>query len=129
MSNKEFTKQELLDILNKLTVDGKISFNSFGELIFDSRFPDELFENAKQGIIEARNDEIRFKELAGILADRYKEALAIQKRILELYEDRFNNLFNIKTLKKQISEIDLEIGQLETEFEIIRKRRIERMGE
>ena len=129
MPRKEFTKQELLNLLNKLTVDGKVSFNSFGEIIFDSRFPDELFENAKQGIIEARNDENRFKELASILSEKYKEALSIQKRLTELSENRFDNLINIKTLKNQLSDIEKEIYPLEEEFNIVKKRRSERRGE
>jgi len=59
MAKKEFTIQELVELLNQHQVDGKLSFNSLGEIIFDSKFPDTLFSNAKDQIIKAREDEQR----------------------------------------------------------------------
>ena len=129
MAKQEFTKQELLDLLNQHTVDGKVSFNSLGEIIFDSKFPDALFSNAKDQIIKARNDENRFKELGEILVTKTQEALEKQKKVVELKENGSTDFQTILDLKEQIVFIENELIPLEKEFWEIKKRIDERKGE
>jgi len=126
---KEYTKEELIKLLNQHSEDGKVSFGSLGEIIFDSKFPDELFQNAKDQIIEARNDEKIFKEASNILLEKYQEVLRLQKKIIRLSEDKLNNLEQIIKLKKEQAEIEREIEPLESEFKEIQARIKERKGE
>ena len=129
MAKKEFTKQELLELLNQHQVDGKLSFNSLGEIIFDSKFPDTLFSNAKDQIIKAREDEQRFKDLGVILVKKTQEALEKQKKVVALNDNISNNVQTISDLKKQIENIENELIPLENDFWEIKKRIDERKGE
>ena len=127
MKKNEFTKNELINLLNKNSIDGKISINSVTKIIFDSRFPDEFFEKAKEEIIEALNDEKRFNVLAELYCEKLKKALELQKKVVELSLDKTKNIISIKSLKKQIAIIEEEIVPVEKEFLEIRERISERI--
>ena len=122
MSNKEFTKQELVELLNKYEVNGKVSFDDLGQIVFDSKFPDELFQNAKEEIIAARNDERRLKELVEIFLPKAQKALVLQQEVVVLCENRLENLARITSLKKQISDLEIEIAPIEKELHEVKKR-------
>ena len=126
MAKTEFTKQEIINLLNKHAVDKKISFDSLGEIVFDSQFPEELFHNAKEQIIKARDDEKRFKELANILLQKAQSGSEKQKQIVALSLGKLNNSETIESLRQQVKVIEQEMIPLEAELLEIKARIDER---
>ena len=129
MAKKDFSKKELIELLQKHEVDGRVTFSSLGEIVFDSRFPDELFQNAKGEIVKARDDEKRYKELAQSLQEKYQQLIEKQNKISKLSRNKTENLHKIAELKNKQSQIEIEIEPLETEFNRVKERIEERKGE
>lgn len=127
-NRNEFSKKELIELLNKYAKGGKVSFNDLGGIIFDTKFPDELFKNAKEQIIKARDDEKKYKELANSILVKTQYALDTQKQIVKLSTQREKNLSEINKLKELLRKIENEINPLEIEFAEVKKRIDERKG-
>lgn len=126
MNMKEFTKEELIQMIQERALDGKVTVDDLGKIIFDSRFPDSLFENAKEQIINARNDSKRAQELSETLLPKYKELQELQRQVIDLTYDRATNAERISVLKKKIEKIEIDIKPLDKEFMEIASRIKER---
>lgn len=126
---KEYTKEELLEQFKQNEVDGKISHESLAELIFDTQFPNHLYDNAKETLIDARDDENRFKELGQILYSDTNKMLESQKKVFVLKTQYPKDRDQIGKLKSEIKNIEEKNIDEEREFEEIQKRRNKRKGE
>lgn len=129
MAEQKYTKKELFDFLKKHEIDGKVPINALGEIVFDARFPDELFQNAKDRIIKVRDDEKRYKELAGILLEKNQAAFEIVAEINALSDDRIGNFQSIRELEESLVIIQNEVSPIEREFKEIKARIDERNRE
>ncbi len=122
MKEKEFTKQELIDIISKIAIDEKITFNSLRELLVDSEFPEKLSESSTQEINITNVDEKRFLEIANILSEKCKKAYEIQKEIVKLSIHNQPNVKAIQLLKTELSYLESDITNYETELAKVKQK-------
>lgn len=122
--NKEFTNQELIDLLEEKAINGKVSLNDIASIVFDTRFPEHLSKNAVEKLIEYSNDYNRYIELAKILSVKMPELVELKKKIIELQNADYINdeedekiVNEIYELKIKEEEIEKEIKPLEEEFD------------
>lgn len=123
---KEFTKRELIEYVLKNETDGMISQESIANLVFDGNFPKEQFDNAKNELISARDDENRFKELSAILLPKWTEIMELEKKNTELAKKSDLDYASLGTNKAKILKIQNDIRALQHEFSTIQKRIQER---
>lgn len=117
---KEFTKEDILELLEKYSIDNKVSLDDLQSVVFDIRFPKDMFEHALGKLIEDRDDEKRYKELANILQPDVQKLLELQKEIVELTTGTDEeNYIKIYSLKLEQAEIEKKIAPLEKEFELL----------
>lgn len=86
---EKYTREELAEILKSSSVDGKISQNDLASIIFDERFPDELFMNGSNVMIEYSDKKEKLRNLANSLESKmneFKETI-IQKDRDQLMEE------------------------------------------
>ncbi|HYG14728.1 MAG TPA: hypothetical protein VEC12_03175 [Bacteroidia bacterium] len=129
MNKKEFTKKELVELLSKDAVDGKVSFDNLSKIIFDPRFPEHLFSNATEQIIRARDDHSRYDELSVILVEKYQYCSDLLKQIMDLSRGESNSMTIVSELREQLACIEQEIEPLQMEFDQLKARIAERRGE
>ncbi len=120
----EYTMQELVALLESKVNGGKVSLDDLAEIVFDTKFPEHLSQNAVEKLIEYSNDYKRYQELCKILFPKSQEALEYQERVVELNnthstnddeEDKIvNEIFDLKT---KIKKIEDELKPLEDEFQ------------
>lgn len=127
--SKEFTKKELIEVLQTQEIDGKISIEAIAELVFDDRFPKELFENAKNELVNDRDDTQLIKKLSIILTPKWEEIMKLRNENIILLGNAHLNSEKLQANKARILEIENIIKPLEIEFDIVKKRIAERKGD
>lgn len=120
--SKEFTKKELIDFLQTQEIDGKNSLETIAELVFDEKFPKELFENAKNELVKVRDDTQLFSELSNILIPKWKEIIRLREQNRILKDNTELNFEKLQINNARILEIENSIKPLEIEFDILQKR-------
>jgi hypothetical protein len=122
--SKEYTMQELVTLLESKAKDGKVSLNDLAEIVFDTKFPEHLSQNADKKLIEYSNDYKRYQQLGKILLPKFQEELEYQNRIVELNgieyvrdEEEDKIVFEIYELKLKQKAIEDEIKPLDDEFQ------------
>lgn len=60
---KEYTEQEIIEIINQLKSEGKFNLESFAELVLDPKFPQNMYESAYPKLIKLREYVKEYKEL------------------------------------------------------------------
>ena len=119
-----YTKQEILDIFKSISREGKISHESLANLVFDSRFPDDIFHNTAAVIQQASEDPKRIRVVAILLLEKNKEMFAIQEKVIEAVGR--GDFVLAKSLKSKVAEIEHEVAPLDQEFLEIKKRLYQR---
>lgn len=121
--SKEFTMQELIALLESKSINGKVSLDDIAEIVFDTKFPEQLSQNAVEKLSECSNDFKRFNELRGILLEKYLEALDYQKMIDEINSKGYINQDEEDKIANEICDLKLKqndivdtIKSLEDEF-------------
>ncbi|MEA5401934.1 hypothetical protein VB776_03330 [Arcicella sp. DC2W] len=120
--SKEFTKKELIDSLQTQEIDGKNSLEIIAELVFDEKFPKELFENAKNELVKVRDDRQLFSELCIILIPKWKEIKRLREQNIILKDNSELNFEKLQINNASILEIENSIKPLEIKFDILQKR-------
>lgn len=123
MSKKEYTKEQLVALIERYSQNGKVSKNDLADIIYDSDFPKHMFDEAHKKLIEYRDEEERFKELGKILKKKYSEILDISKKVIDLMDVVTNNdededeiVTKIYDLKQEQNGIERSIEEMEIEF-------------
>lgn len=84
MAKNIFTNEEINEFLKNNSISGKVTITDLGKIVFDTNFPAELFENAKNEIIQVRDDSKRHSKLADLISKKLKLAIPIQEKIIIL---------------------------------------------
>lgn len=124
----EYTLDELIKMIEEASVDGKISFEKLGAIVFDINFPDALFENALKNIIDARDDDQKMKEISTILVQALSTIYKMQQELVNLMQTD-GNLDNIHALKQNITKLEERISPMEKTFFEIKNRIDKRKGD
>jgi hypothetical protein len=123
MSKKEYTKEQLVALIERYCQNGKVSKNDLADIIYDSDFPKHMFDEAHKKLIEYRDEEQRFKELGKIFGKKYSEILDISKKVIVLMDvvthnddDEDKIVTEIYDLKQEQKDIENSLEEMEIEF-------------
>lgn len=123
---QEWSKEELLDAFNRLTVNGMINQEKMAELIFNPRFPQKLKENAESQLIRIRDSDLKYRELAAILVPKVKKIISLYAALTDQ-----NTKLDFEAqveIRNEIKLLEMEIKPLDEEFLAIRDEMIKIFG-
>lgn len=120
---EEFTMQELKDLLESKAINGLVSLDDVATIVFDTRFPEKLSEDATKKLIQYSNEFNRYRSLGRIIIEKYNESIEINKNIINLKKKEYinddeeekivNEIYELKLKDKEIHE---DVKLLEEEF-------------
>jgi len=143
--SKEFTKSDLIKYLNDHAKKGNLSLDDLANLVYDSKFPDELVESGTKILAEIRDDQKQLMKVASKVKNKADTLGKIKKEITEtnnrisklnhqiqaleipsqmkgqpLQESQLNQIRNwrqeIKELEEQVSKLYKEEEQIVSEI-------------
>lgn len=143
--SKEFTKSDLIKYLNDHAKKGNLSLDDLANLVYDSKFPDELVESGTKILAEIRDDQKQLMKVASKGKNKADTLGKIKKEITEtnnrisklnhqiqaleipsqmkgqpLQESQLNQIRNwrqeIKELEEQVSKLYKEEEQIVSEI-------------
>ena len=134
--NNEYTMQELIALLECKSVKGKVSLDDIAQIVFDTKFPERLSQNALEKLIEYSNDYKRFKELGEIILEKSQEVLEYQKQVIELNDKSYindeeedkivNEIIELtmkqKEIKDEIKPFEVEFNKLQSYFKKVQQQ-------
>jgi hypothetical protein len=126
---EEYSKEQLLRYLLQHSVDDKVSLDDLSDLVFDAHFPNHLFDKAKTQLQQTVKDWQRYGQLGAILKPKMQQLMEIERQIIALSENRFDNLVELSQLKKQRRLIEDEVQPLDEEFDALSLKLREIKGE
>ena len=121
--NEEYTMLELIDLLESKAINGLLSLDDVATIVFDTRFPEHLSDDATEKLIQYSNEFKKYKSLGRIIIKKYEESIEINKKVIELKNKEYVNdqeddiiVNKIYELKLKDKEIENEVKLLEEEF-------------
>jgi hypothetical protein len=124
MKKDEFTEEDLMKFFKKYDQGAKFPANEFEKIVFDTRFPQHLFENAKVKLEEIHAARERYKTVWQLRNENYKKQLKIAKEILKILrsgkEEQEAN--TVLVLENQLNELKVLLNTLEKELKEYEKK-------
>ena len=120
---EEYSRKELLEQFKKYVSDGKVSFEDLSSLVFDAKFPEDLFPEAKGVIVNAVDEHEKFvqekaklREMGKHIQEKILDAKGVLEEIIDLKNQRTQISIRIGDLQSKVAQIEAELEPLENEF-------------
>lgn len=124
MKKDEFTEEDLMKFFEKYDQGGKFPAKEFEKIVFDSRFPQHLFESAKEKLKEIHEERERYKIVWQLRNENHEKQIKIVKETLEIVRSgkEKQEAERILVLEEQLNNLKVSLDKLEKELEEYEKK-------
>lgn len=124
MKNDEFTEEDLIRFFEKYDQGGKIPAKEFEKIVFDTRFPEHLFESAKEKLKELNESRERYKIVWQLSLENYNEQIKILQEIIEIVRSgkEEEETERVLVLEDKVKELKISLKTIEEELEELVKK-------
>ena len=124
MKKDECTKEDLMKFFEKYDQGGKLPAREFEKIVFDSRFPQHLFESANEKLKEIQEERERYKIVWQLRNENYEKQIIIVNETLEILRSgkEVQESERILVLEDQLNELKVSLDTLEKELEEYEKK-------